>query len=70
MKSFGWYTDTGHLFIAMEYLELGDLFTYTKQRPRLPEDEVMIIIHQTLEALEMMHDNKFAHRDLKLSVSI
>lgn len=54
----------------MEYLELGDLFAYTKKRPPLPEDEVIEIIHQTLEALKMMHDNGFAHRDLKLGVSI
>lgn len=56
----------------MEYLELGDLFTYTNTKsptPALPEAEVKEIAYQILDGLNMMHENGFAHRDLKPNVS-
>ncbi|KAJ5186047.1 Tetratricopeptide-like helical [Penicillium cf. griseofulvum] len=53
------------LFIAMEYLEVGDLFVYLYKRPPLPEPEVKEIAYQILDGLSMMHENGFAHRDLK-----
>ncbi|OQD65821.1 hypothetical protein PENPOL_c005G06713 [Penicillium polonicum] len=65
VKSFGWYEGPGQLFIAMEYLELGDLLGYLDQRPPLPEAEAQDIASQILEGLDMMHENGFAHRDLK-----
>ncbi|KAJ5692033.1 Tetratricopeptide-like helical [Penicillium macrosclerotiorum] len=68
VKSFGWYNEGPaklKLFIAMEYLELGDLSTYLNHRPPLPEFEARILADQILDGLCMMHENKFAHRDLK-----
>ncbi|CAG7982470.1 unnamed protein product [Penicillium salamii] len=65
VKSFGWYECPGKLFIAMEYLENGDLFAYLYQRPPLPETETKEVTYQILEGLGMMHENGFAHRDLK-----
>lgn len=53
----------------MEYLEIGDLFTYLYKRPALPEDEAKDITYQILDGLNMMHENGFAHRDLKPNVS-
>ncbi|KAJ5573296.1 Tetratricopeptide-like helical [Penicillium hetheringtonii] len=65
VESFGWYQSPEHLWIAMEYLELGDLLDYMDDRPRIPESEAQEITFQILEGLEMMHRNEFAHRDLK-----
>ncbi|OQE41017.1 hypothetical protein PENCOP_c005G04847 [Penicillium coprophilum] len=65
VKSFGWYEGPSQLFIAMEYLELGDLFAYLQSRPPVPEAEAKEIAYQILEGLTMMHENGFAHRDLK-----
>ncbi|KAJ5159252.1 Tetratricopeptide-like helical [Penicillium coprophilum] len=65
VKSFGWYEGPSQLFIAMEYLELGDLFAYLQSRPPVPEAEAKEIAYQILEGLTMMHGNGFAHRDLK-----
>ncbi|KAJ5951483.1 Tetratricopeptide-like helical [Penicillium vulpinum] len=65
VKSFGWYEGPGQLFIAMEYLEFGDLFAYLHQKPPVPEEEAKEIAYQILDGLNMMHENGFAHRDLK-----
>ncbi|KAJ5243640.1 hypothetical protein N7489_003736 [Penicillium chrysogenum] len=67
VKSFGWYEGPGQLFIAMEYLETGDLFAYLYQKPLppLPEAEAKEIAYQILDGMCMMHENGFAHRDLK-----
>lgn len=64
-KSFGWYEGLGQLFIAMEYPEIGDLFTYLYHKPSLPEDEAKEIAYQILDGLNMMHENGFSHRNLK-----
>ncbi|KAH8430990.1 serine/threonine-protein kinase [Aspergillus melleus] len=65
VKSFGWYESPEYLFIAMEYLELGDLHTYLHQKPALPEHEAKEVTFQILDGLFLMHDNEFAHRDMK-----
>ncbi|CAG8000680.1 unnamed protein product [Penicillium olsonii] len=63
--SFGWFETPTHLFIAMEYLERGDLLAYLKGRPPLPESETKVIASQIVEAIAMMHENGFRHGDLK-----
>ncbi|KAF2463303.1 kinase-like protein [Lindgomyces ingoldianus] len=65
VKSFGWYENPEAIFIAMEYLNHGDLQTYLNQIPRLSEPEGREITFQILEGLHCMHQNEFAHRDLK-----
>ena len=54
----------------MEYLELGDLQHYLNHQPPLPEHEAKEITYQILDGLHFMHDNEFAHRDLKPNVSL
>ncbi|KAL4898769.1 kinase-like domain-containing protein [Aspergillus ambiguus] len=67
VRSFGWYRSLEHLFISMEYLELGDLHRYLQKNPPLPEAEAKEITYQILDGLSMMHSNDFTHRDLKLN---
>ncbi len=50
----------------MEYVPLGDLEPYLKAP--LPEPQARIITRQLLQGLAFMHENKFAHRDLKPGV--
>jgi serine/threonine protein kinase len=54
----------------MEYLDLGDLHRYLMNRKEpLPEEQVQAITFQLLEGIDIMHDNEFAHRDLKPQVT-
>ncbi len=66
MRSFGWFETDRSTFITMEYLPLGDLEHYLAKP--LPEDQACTISQQVLQGLAFMHENKFAHRDLKPSV--
>ena len=51
----------------MEYLSHGDLHKYLGSP--LPEKEGQLIVFQIVEGLHFMHNNRFAHRDLKPAVS-
>ena len=66
MRSFGWYESGESVFIAMEYFPYGDLQEYLSEP--LPEKEAQQIVFQILEGVAFMHDNGFAHRDLKPTV--
>ncbi|KAI0141780.1 kinase-like domain-containing protein [Xylariaceae sp. FL1272] len=68
VESYGWYLKAERLLcIAMEYCELGDLARHLESRGQLPENEVHAIATQVLGGLSFMHDENWAHRDLKLS---
>jgi calcium/calmodulin-dependent protein kinase I len=53
----------------MEYLRLGSLQDHLDAVPALHENEAGEITFQVLEGLVFMHQNRFAHRDLKPAVS-
>jgi calcium/calmodulin-dependent protein kinase I len=52
----------------MEYCQLGDLQGYLSSAPPLPEIQAQEITFQILEGVHYMHENEFAHRDLKPKV--
>lgn len=70
---FGWFQSDDAMFLAMEYMPLGDLEQNlreienfpTHEGPALSEEEVQEITQQILEGLDIMHAEGFAHRDLK-----
>lgn len=72
VKSFGWYESRQAIFIAMEFMAYGDLQKYMPESGQLPAfdgQSTQDIISQILEGLFYMHENGFAHRDLKPAVS-
>ena len=66
MEFLGWFEEPETLYIAMEYLEEGDL-TKNIGTP-LPQETVQNISKQILEGLQVMHQQGIAHRDLKPAV--
>ncbi|KAI1816165.1 kinase-like domain-containing protein [Poronia punctata] len=62
---YGWYESPDALFIATEYCQHGDLNQLVKQNGKVSEPHVQTIVHQVLRAIAFMHQNDFAHCDLK-----
>ena len=52
------------VFIAMEFADGGDLFSF---RGQLSGDEVRLLMWQLLHALKFLHANHVWHRDIKSS---
>ena len=68
VRTFGWWETETSVFIAMEYMPRGDLRQYMSRR--FTAGETRQIISQVLEGIYFMHENGFAHRDLKPAVSL
>ncbi|KAI1097222.1 kinase-like protein [Jackrogersella minutella] len=60
----GWNEDKYSLFIAMEYVEHGDL-EKNLNGDRWDEEDIKATAQQLLDGLKIMHDNGIAHRDFK-----
>ena len=51
----------------MDYASEGDLLTYLKRKGPMKEQEAFIVMKQLAEAVNYLHENKIAHRDIKLA---
>ncbi|KAF4959483.1 hypothetical protein FGADI_1704 [Fusarium gaditjirri] len=65
VKSLGWYMSSNKLYIAMEFFPEGDLYAYVRDHQRLTEEECSHITSQVLSGVAIMHEEGFAHRDVK-----
>jgi serine/threonine protein kinase len=69
VEFFGWFKDGSDIFLAMEYVPRGDLEKNVLAcSGKVPEPEARDIAEQVLSALQFMHAESFAHRDLKPQV--
>jgi NIMA (never in mitosis gene a)-related kinase len=61
------FKDSGKLYIAMEYVDGGDLSAMISERRGrlLSEDDILKIFIQLMVALKYVHFRKVIHRDLK-----
>jgi serine/threonine protein kinase len=66
----GWYEDDqdSYIYIAMEYMEFGDLENHIKVK--WSEGDTKVVARQLLEGLTFMHGHDIIHRDLKPAVSL
>ncbi|KAI0397709.1 hypothetical protein F5Y17DRAFT_454861 [Xylariaceae sp. FL0594] len=65
VKLYDIWENRAEIYLVLEYLDGGDLFTYINQCGPLPEFEVMGYFRQILCALEYVHSFSICHRDLK-----
>lgn len=65
----GWFEDFDSVYLAMEYIPLGDLERNVPAGAPLVELEVRVITSQILEGLRIMYSESFVHRDLKPKVN-
>ena len=67
VQLFGWYESDHYIHIAMEYISRGNLRSYLKVKRS--ESEARVITRQLLEGLVVIHQEGFAHRDMKPEVT-
>lgn len=59
------FDDKNAVYLVLEYMEEGTLFTHLKKNKTLPEAEVAQKIRQIASAVKYLHENQIAHRDIK-----
>ena len=62
---YGFFDDATYLYIVLEYMQQGTLYSQLKKHGILQEKEVAAIILQITHALNFLHDHEVAHRDIK-----
>eukprot|EP00794_Sanderia_malayensis_P007991 gene7991-8849_t len=62
----GYFEDDENVYILLELCSRKSLVQLLKQRRTLTEPEVRYYIHQTIQGVCNIHDNRIIHRDIKL----
>ena len=65
VKVFGFFDDSTHFYIIMEYMEGGSLFNLIKKQKQLTEKDTAEKLKDICLGLKEMHDNSVLHRDIK-----
>ncbi|KAJ9076298.1 hypothetical protein DSO57_1027625 [Entomophthora muscae] len=55
-----------HYVLVQEYVPDGELFSLAADRTQLSSDTILQLFRQCTEAIAYMHEQGFAHRDIKL----
>ncbi|KAK5626846.1 hypothetical protein RRF57_002562 [Xylaria bambusicola] len=59
------WENRAEIYLVLEYMDCGDMFTYINACGPIPEFEMAAYFHQILSALEYVHSFNICHRDLK-----
>jgi pSer/pThr/pTyr-binding forkhead associated (FHA) protein/tRNA A-37 threonylcarbamoyl transferase component Bud32 len=60
------FADDRYLYLVMELLRGGDLFDRLAKKQQYAEADAKRLMQQALAAIDYLHRNKVAHRDIKL----
>ncbi|KAI0506149.1 hypothetical protein F5B22DRAFT_474181 [Xylaria bambusicola] len=59
------WENRAEIYLVLEYMDCGDMFTYINACGPIPEFEMAAYFYQILSALEYVHSFNICHRDLK-----
>ncbi|KAJ3569359.1 hypothetical protein NPX13_g6113 [Xylaria arbuscula] len=59
------WENRAEIYLVMEYMDCGDMFSYINACGPIPEFEMAAYFHQILGALTYVHSFNICHRDLK-----
>jgi len=65
VKMYGMAQNNRFLYIAMEYIAGGELFTYLRSVGRFSPNQACFYAAQVVSIFEYLHSKNVAHRDLK-----
>ncbi|PUU73944.1 kinase-like domain-containing protein [Tuber borchii] len=65
VKFYSSYEDADHVYIAMEYIPIGDMSKTFVNGYRWNENDTKVVVEQLLHGLAVMHKEGITHRDLK-----
>ena len=64
------YEDDHYVYIAMEYIPIGDISKTFVNGYRWNESDTKVVVEQVLQGLVVMHEGGIIHHDLKPEVWI
>ena len=62
---YGFFDDAAHLYLVLEYMPQGTLYSKMKKTKILSEEDTGKIIKQIAEGVKYLHEQDIAHRDIK-----
>ncbi|KHN98813.1 Serine/threonine-protein kinase domain protein [Metarhizium album ARSEF 1941] len=65
MKLYDIWENRSEIYLILEYIDQGDLFTFINSRGRLPEELSIYFFRQMMSAISYCHSFNVCHRDLK-----
>ena len=65
LKIYGYFDDKENIYLILEYMEEGTLFTLFKKNKTLTEPDAAKKIRDVSEAINVLHESGVAHRDIK-----
>ncbi|KAI8968847.1 camp-dependent protein kinase 8 [Mycotypha africana] len=65
VQLYGTFQDDARLYMVLEYVQGGELFSYMRQRGQLKEEEAAFYAAEVTWAIDYLHSQDIVYRDLK-----
>ncbi|XP_064600781.1 testis-specific serine/threonine-protein kinase 3-like [Liolophura sinensis] len=66
VNMYEYFTDNRRVYMILEYAEKGDVLRFIQKNGALTEEMAKLWAQQVCDAINFLHDQDIAHRDLKL----